>query len=1133
MGVVYRARHETTGTLVALKTLRVQAPELYASFRREVHVLAGLQHPGIVRIFDHGLTDGTPWYAMELVDGETLTRAIRPTPAPRPVPATETDGASFAGLSPDLAPLCENSALPLAEQLRVFRRICRALDFIHSRGVIHRDIKPDNILVQAGGMPVLVDFGIVASFGGGAGREVLDLANTAAGTLAYKAPEQRLGRLVDARADLFSLGCVLYESLTGRLPFGLTGVHALSIAPPPPSTHVPDLPPAIDDLVARLLARNPHDRLGYAHEVEALLGDVVDLASRRDPAPTSGHGFAYLYRPELAGRDDVAGRLGSVLDDARSGSGAKVFVTGESGAGKTRMLLELAARAAEKGMRVIASDCAPVATTEADAGVLGAPLHVFRSLLVSVADACRARDPEAARRFLGEHGRVLAPYEPALASLVEELDAKVPEALPADAARARLFASLTGLLVDFARDAPLLLVLDDLQWADELSTEFLASLRPADLALAPLAVVGSYRIEEMTDALRAMTREPGVVHEPLARFDRKAVGAMVAGMLALHTPPSPLVDFLHGESSGNPFFIAEYLRAAIADGLLVRDAAGGWALRSETGLREAIALPPTLGALIARRLEGLDATCLRALSAAAVLGRDFDVELVSRTADLEVAAVLDAYGELRQRQIVEEDESGASRFVHDKLRETAYERIETGAGSQNGTYLAELHGRAADALELRYAGPEIDAHWGAFGYHHSKAARPTRAAECFERAGDHARRSFANRDAIRFYRLALAQLPNGAPGEAASRIQEAVGDLLLLQGAVDDARTALAAAFEATPAPDRLLRARRRRKLARTWERQHRHAEALALYAAAEEELGAIAPGPAARGGDTAAPWWNEYVQIQVDKAWDLYWLARVDDLAVLVERVRPVVERHGRPAQRAQFFQALVHMNLRRDRYGIADETIAHARASLVAAEDAGDLREVALARFFLAFPLMFRAFEEEAEPLFVEALKGAERVGDATLQARFLSYYTILHRRLGRVGDVRATAERARTIGGERNMFDYVGAAHANLCWASWKDGRPDEVEQHAASTFASWGKLPAAYPYPLQWLVRMPLAIHLCQETRWDEAFEHWAFLLRPDQHLLPLDLRETIESALVARSAEATRRVIELSTELRYA
>ena len=267
MGVVYRARHQTTGLEVALKTIRAPAVELVAAFRREVQVLAQLEHPGIVRIIEHDFSADVPWYAMELVEGRSLAALLQ-----RGWSASDVDGdlgpayVSTLALEPAVArplsaPVSSNRgpsyfSTARAELIRLARRICEALAFLHERGLVHRDLKPENVLVRPSGEPVLVDFGLVATFSGHVGRDVLDFAD-AGGTFAYMAPEQKLGRFVDARADLFSLGCILYECITGELPFGPLGARDFDVEAPRSSTLSPEVPAELDTLVARLLAGNP------------------------------------------------------------------------------------------------------------------------------------------------------------------------------------------------------------------------------------------------------------------------------------------------------------------------------------------------------------------------------------------------------------------------------------------------------------------------------------------------------------------------------------------------------------------------------------------------------------------------------------------------------------------------------------------------------------------------------------------------------------------------------------------------------------------------------------------------------------------------------------------------------------
>jgi hypothetical protein len=603
---------------------------------------------------------------------------------------------------------------------------------------------------------------------------------------------------------------------------------------------------------------------------------------------------------------------------------------------------------------------------------------------------------------------------------------------------------------------------------------------------------------------------------------------MVSGMLALPEPPADWVAFLEEESHGNPFFIAEYLRAAISERLLTRTRAGRWTLDSVghgSSLRERLGLPATIGALVGRRLSGLDEQALLTVQAAAVLGREFDVSLVAETAGLERTAVDAAYARLRRRQVLDEA-SGRCGFVHDKLREIAYQLIDEDARRL-------LHGRAAEALEARAAGGGARVEHGALGYHHAQAGNARRAAAYFEAAATHASRHYANRDAARFYRLALAQLETLAPSSelaeapSRSRIREALAEVLVLSNELDEAREALDGALHDTLPEQRVPRARRRRLLARTWERQHQHERALSLYAQAERDL-----GEEPRSADEREEFWFELVQIQMQSAMDLYFLSRVAELSQLIERVRPLIELHGTPLQRAQFFQTLVHMNLRRDRYRISPDTLDYVHASLRAAEQQSDARERALAHFTVAFPLMFAGRDAEAEPHYRQAIAGAERVGDMALQARFLSYYAILLRRLGRVDETRATSQRVHDIASKQGFNDYLGVAHAHLSWVALRERR--DAEPLAGEALAAWSRLPASYKYPLQWLARIPLAAYLTEQGRIDEALAQWELLIDPAQSALPDELDEAIRAALLRRATpgDGVTRLAELAQELRF-
>jgi predicted ATPase/tRNA A-37 threonylcarbamoyl transferase component Bud32 len=729
MGVVYRGRHTETGRLVAVKTISVPDETLVASFRREIHALARLRHPGIVRILDQGVDSGLPWYAMEVLDGTSL-RAY-----------------TLAG-----------SLDRLSSVLTLARRLCAPLAFLHGEGIVHRDLKPDNVLVLGSGVPVLVDFGLASYFAGTAGREALDVV-MAGGTITYMAPEQIRGELVDARADLYAFGCVLYELLTGWPPFvGRTATELalshLERAAGPPSEIVPGLPPALDDLVLRLLAKEPSERIGHADAVAAVLDGLGALPPppANEPRPR-----AYLYRARFAGRDEALREAERHLGRLKAGAGRLLLVGGESGVGKTRLALEIARAASNAGVRVLAGEGLPNSARG------GGPLEALRRPLQAIADRCRERGRHETDRLLGPRGKLLALYEPALDGLAGQDAYPNPAELTVEAARLRLFSYLAETFAALAESRPTVLILDDLQWADELALGFLGYLlRGEHLERARLLVVGTYRTEEVNEALRDLAASPRSESLDLGRLEDEAVAAMVSDMLAITPAPAALSHFLSEQSEGNPFFVTEYLRAAVEEGLLTRDAEGDWTLAERDGATsedfERLGLPRTLRELVDRRLDGLPERAAAAVAAAAVIGRETTAEVLARTSGLGETALMEAVDELVRRHVVEEIEPERLRFAHDKLREVAYGRL----GSERR---ARLHRAAAVALEALAPSPPP----ATLGLHWERAGEPAKAAGYYLAGAAQARRSYAHTESVRLSRAYLALVPEPTAESVAER----------------------------------------------------------------------------------------------------------------------------------------------------------------------------------------------------------------------------------------------------------------------------------------------------------------------------------------------------------------------------
>lgn len=905
MGVVYRAVHSRTGEEVALKTVMVAHNALVESLRREIYALRNIQHPGIVRVVDAGVTEGLPWYAMELLRGQTLraildadlhddriadaltemkpgagsgrgdagpaeniqnqalpieslledddlnalsehtpttdpertawtarraasparrtlewgkvdntqVQAARPPRReefPRTQPEGEYTAPGVGGFRPRprrLVPLTPHQRL---RWMSLIRRLCAPLAYLHGEGIVHRDLKPENILVKADGTPVILDFGLIAHFRGEGNREAMALDGLNAGSANYMAPEQISESTIDARADLYSLGCILYELLTGVPPFAQESAISITYghifrAPAPPSELVAGIPPELDQLVLRLLAKKPAERLGYAEDVARALAPLITRAARDARAeqeadtdsigaelqlslPSSLEGPTpnpYLYRANFVGRQQPLEALKDAIKRLQDREGGTYFIGGESGIGKTRLVTEAGRIATRDEIEVLSGRCLHTG---------GQPLEGFRRILIHIGDRCREKGEAETERLLGRRGSLLALYEPSLASLPGLAQYPEPAELPEAAAKSRLCSWLLETLRALSADRFVMLVLDDLQWADPLTLDFLEFLitRQA-LKHSGLLLVGTYRTEECPPRTRAVLEHPGAKHIELERLNEQEVSALVSDILAQPALPPLFAAYLSRQSEGNPFFVNEYLHAALDFGLLWRDRDGRWQVMPAGSdvpsipQYERLPLPGSLRALVGRRLEGLPGWVLPVVQACAVMGRTLTLQLLAKTVEMEDALLFRALQELIRRDVLEEATAGRLRFSHDKIREVAYSQIPPAERRR-------LHARVAERIEALY--PEARVRSAALlGYHWERGGDLKRALACYYAGGQDAIKRYAYDDAERLMRhyLRLQETPTL---ERIALRNQLGNELLRLQGRTQDAYHEHEAALE-------------------------------------------------------------------------------------------------------------------------------------------------------------------------------------------------------------------------------------------------------------------------------------------------------------------------------------------------
>jgi hypothetical protein len=795
MGVVYEALDRKQGNKVALKMLKHLEPDSLLRFKQEFRALADVNHPNLVGLRELVCEGGRWFVTMELIDGVDFMRWVRPGHVTQYADTLISDAGENRAEA--AAPSGTPATLDLGRLRAALHQLASGVVALHALGKLHCDIKPTNVLVTGSGRVVLLDFGLVTELEDD-GRSRSPDAIT--GTAGYMAPEQGESSALTEAADWYAVGTMLYEALTGRLPF-LGGSLQMLMGkragePPRPSSLAADVPEDLEALCLELLARDPLARPGGA-ELLRRLGASQDTTRARP------------RRTPLIGRQREWAVLEQAFAGAAAGQAVCVVVHGRSGMGKStlvrRFLGEVADRAVVLAGRCYERESVPYKALDSVVDAL------CRHLLRLPVDECAQLVPRDAAALV----RVFPVLRRVGALAAARAPAEIPDATEL---RRRGFAALRELLAKLAQRRPLVLFIDDLQWGDADSGVLLGEL------LAPpdppaMLLVCCQRSEDAEPgpliATLLASRTGGIeTHElaidALGDAEARALARSLLGDSAGDAALDERCELAAREARGSPFLLVQLAQH----------------LASGAGLSGAGAV--SFEDLVRARLANLSERARNLLELVAVAGRPLGKDTARDAAALD--ALDDALAPLLAGQLLRTSRAHGSDTIecyHDRIRETV-------AGLLEPARAAGHHAHLAHTLEAAGAGAEDPE---ALALHYEAAGERARAGTWVQVAAERATRALAFDHAALLYRRALAwQDPDD---EQRRELQVRLAAALADAGRGHEAAQAyLAAARGAAPA----LSLERRQRAAQQLLRSGYIDEGEAVLAEVLAEVGVRAP---------------------------------------------------------------------------------------------------------------------------------------------------------------------------------------------------------------------------------------------------------------------------------------------------